>query len=332
MYRRIIVPLDGTAFGEYAVPFAVTIARRTGAALELAHVHTPTVPDGALEDLTPYQFTGVTEFEHDFDEAAARQEAERLREIARRLAAEHDITVSARVLTGHVALAIHRETDEQHVDLVVMATHARAGLDRARLGSVADDLVRHSDCPVLLVRPPRELPDPAAPRAPRFERVLVPLDGSEFSERILDPVSELLWWLGARVTLFQAVSPAMGGGLRPGKELDTVVVEARRGATEYLEGIADRISDIAPESRVLVVEARDAAPAILAAADAEGADLIAMATHGRGGLTRLLLGSTGDRVVHETHRPVLLFRPPPVQRARARGGLTGAMFAGVRPA
>lgn len=332
MYRRIIVPLDGTSFGEYAVPFAVTIARRTGAALELAHVHTPQVPDGNLEDLTPYQFTGVTEFEHDFDEASANKEAARLREIARGLAAEHDITVSARVLTGHVALALHRESGEQHVDLVVMATHARSGLERARLGSVANDLVRHSDCPVLLVRPPLDRPDLPAPPRPTFNRVLVPLDGSEFSERILEPVSELLWWLGSRVTLFQALSPALGGGLRPGKELDTLLASERKGAEDYLEGIADRISDIAPESRVLVVEARDAAGAILDAADSEGADLIAMATHGRGGLSRILLGSTGDRVVQETARPVLLFRPPGPRKERAKNSGTASMFAGVRPA
>ena len=174
MYHRIVVPFDGTAFSEHALPFAVSIAERSGANLELCHVHVHQDRNPDFAALTPYQFQHCVDAEYDFDADSAEHETSALEELAARVRASTHVVVTTRTLTGRVDGAIRHEAETAVADLVVMATHARSGFARVRLGSVADQLVHSLNIPVLLVQPGAE---PAAGPFTGFRRALIPLDG-----------------------------------------------------------------------------------------------------------------------------------------------------------
>ena len=308
MIRTILVPLDGSSFGEHALPMALRLAQRSGARLELVHVHVHAAPEPDVEGLTPYHFEHVVEHDHAFDEEAFRADEQALERLATQLTREHPVAVEPRVLRGPVGPVLHRHAEALRADLVVMATHGRGGLSRSWLGSVADYLVRHASMPVLLVRPEDGASAPLAPPHD-VRRILVPLDGSPFSEQILSPVVELTAQTGARLTLVRVLTPLLRYGVPPADLDAPEVLEERERAEEYLDAVAAQLAYRLQTPEVLVVRHPRAATAIIDEAAERKVDLIAMASHGRGGVARLLLGSTADKVVRGTHTPVLLYRP-----------------------
>ncbi len=152
-----------------------------------------------------------------------------------------------------------------------------------------------------------------------YERILVALDGSDLAERVLPHVEELASKLGSSVIAFQAIVPAetimaetatgFTGMAAAGPAVDpTPIIEAERStAAEYLGRIAGRL-----RGRGLNVEAEiaegNASDAIVEAARSHNANLIAMTTHGRSGLGRLVFGSVAEGVLHHAPCPVLLVR------------------------
>jgi nucleotide-binding universal stress UspA family protein len=309
MYHRIIVPLDGTPFGEYAIPYAAHLAQRTGAVLEVCHVHVHQDRNPDLAALTPYQYEHCIEAEYEFDAERAGLELNTLDQLAERIRARFPITVSTRMLGGHVEAALLQETESALADLVVMATHARAGFARVRLGSVADRLVHRLSRPILLVQPGDALEPPAEIG---FRRVLITLDGSPFSEQVLEQVTPLLVATGARPWLLHVVSPLLGPVRRGGEQDDTRVIHRREDAIAYLMTQAQPLAEQGLHPEIHAVVDRSPAAAILNAASYDDVDLICMATHGRGGLTRLVMGSIADQVLRNCRKPILLFRPRPV--------------------
>lgn len=309
MYHRIIVPLDGTAFGEYAIPYGAQLALQTGAVLELCHVHVHRDRNPDLAALTPYQYGHCVEAEYEYDAAEEAGEGAALEALAERVRARYPITVSTRLLGGHVEGALLQETESTLADLVVMATHARSGFARVRLGSVADRLVHRMSRPVLLVQPGAEVEPPA--EIP-FRRVLITLDGSPFSEQVLEQVTPLLVATGARPWLLHVVSPLLGPARRSGVADDARSIHRREDAIAYLTMQAQPLAEQGLHPEIYAVVDRSPATAILNAAACADVDLLAMATHGRGGLTRLIMGSIADQVLRNCRKPIVLFRPRPV--------------------
>ncbi|HKJ93922.1 MAG TPA: universal stress protein [Longimicrobiales bacterium] len=306
MYERIVVPLDGSGFGDAALPFAESIARRSGAAVDLVHVHLPAARTPSQASLTPYRYEGVEAAEHPFDVECQEREAAEIEDRARRMLHGAGVPASTRILHGPVPAALAQDARAASADLVVMATHGGVSPTGARMKSVAEQLVRHLDGPFLLLRP-----DPVRDGRiePGFSRILVALDGSAFSEQILGPAVEMARLYDARLLLALVVSPAASVGLRV-VGLDPAGLQARRDDAEaYLTRLAAQLAARVPEPDVLVRVGRHAAASILECARTEGADLVAMATHGRGGVSRLLLGSTAQEVVRRSDRPLLLYRP-----------------------
>jgi len=314
MYHRIVVPLDGTAFSEYALPYAIRLAERSGASLELCHVHVHQDRNPDFAALTPYQFQHCVEAEYDFDATAAARETEALEAVASRIRAETSVVVTTRNLTGRVDGAIRQEAETAVADLVVMATHARGGFARVRLGSVADRLVQSLKVPLLLIQPPE---DASPPAFNGFRRVLIPLDGSPFSEQVLERSIPLLKAAGGKPVLLHVVSPMLGPARRTGLPPDDRTIQRREDAVAYLETQARRLAAEGLEPEILAVVDRSAASAILNAAGEEGLDVLVMATHGRGGLSRLLVGSVADQVLRNCKKPILLYRPQPMGAPRA---------------
>jgi nucleotide-binding universal stress UspA family protein len=190
-----------------------------------------------------------------------------------------------------------------------MTTHGRGPLSRFWLGSVATELVQCSPVPVLLVRPKEGLPDLAADPAPR--RILIPLDGSPLGEGVI-PVAVAVGTLsGAAYRLLRVVPPvpSSGGGLGElGAGTPTVADQLRAEASGYLADLTARTPGLTAAATHVAVDWPPAV-AVLAEADANGIDLIALETRGRSGLVRALLGSVADKVVRGATVPVLLQRP-----------------------
>jgi nucleotide-binding universal stress UspA family protein len=309
--RSILVPLDGSPFSEHALPAAVGVARRTGATLELVRVHEPLVPvvPGQLAAVPITPVASASAFDPRLEENHRRADESYLQSTAARVTAESGLNARIKLLDGLPGEALAARVTERGADLIVMTTHGRSGLNRLWLGSVAEGLVRHVTVPVLLVKPGERKPDASARP---FRRVLIPLDGSPLSESVMEPAIEVAGADEVKYTIVRVsepvASPSVAGfGVAAVAREEAEQMEHQINA--YLDSVAERL-----RARGLDVERRPllhvhAASAILHAAAEIGADLIAMATHGRGGLRRLLLGSVADKVLRGADTTVLLYRP-----------------------
>lgn len=299
MYRSIVVPLDGSPFSEYAVPFAQAIARQSGATLRLIHVHIP-VEEPRLD--------GVLRIDARLDLESREHERSYLEQVQHQVAREAELPATVALLDGPVAVALAEEIQLSDADLVVMTTHGRGGLARMWLGSVADHLLHHVTVPVLLLRPHA----PAQPE-PVFRKILIPLDGSHLAEQILDKVLELDAARQAEYILLQIVYPFVNlgyHGAAPVPDLDyDITMYRQHEALRSLEKIAQRMRADGRRVQTQVVVEERSAVVILQEAQRHRVDLIALATHGRGGPVRLLVGSVADKVVRGAECPVLVFRP-----------------------
>jgi nucleotide-binding universal stress UspA family protein len=296
MYRTILVPLDGSAFGEYALPLALGIARREGAAVELFHVCAPPSQAHAAQPRLPDRERAQTYLDN----------------LVTCLAARWEVLINTTVLEGRAADQIYDHAIAARADLVVMTTHGYGPLSRMWMGSVADTLVRRLPMPVLLTRPRDQALDLLEQVHDQvFSHVLIPLDGSALAEEILESALALGVPFDARYTLVQAITPPVLD-YAPAAQVvaldDQILEQWRVAAQEYLNGLAKRLRDQGRQvdARVLF---GPLAVAILDYIYDHNVDLVAMATHGRSGVARMLLGSVADKVVRGAGVPVLLRRP-----------------------
>jgi nucleotide-binding universal stress UspA family protein len=294
MLRSILVPLDRSTFAEQALPLAACIARKAGARLDLVEVHGSYFKDNPHACWAPQG--------HELDVDLKQREASYLDAVAKKAAGSSPAPVTTALLPGSdvlpetVAESILARARASKADLIVTTTHAPGALTCVAMGSVAAELVRRSSVPVILVRP-GETAREATP-APDVDDILVPLDGSPLAEQVLAPAAELARVMGARCHLLQVVEPTTSG-----EQAEKAQAEA------YLQRIAAGLREQGLEVRARAVFAWDAAGAILAEADEQGSKLIALATHGRGGLEWLMLGSVADQLVRRAPTPVLVYRP-----------------------
>jgi nucleotide-binding universal stress UspA family protein len=296
--KKILVPLDGSALSRRALPYAAALAHATGARLLLARV--AHASPFFAEDLAVAQLAAIGEAEADL-------------EAATRLLRAEGLQVEARVPYGPAAPGILDEARFCHVDLVVMSTHGRSGLGRWLYGSVADEVLRATEVPVLVVPPGA----PGGWSRDGDAHVLVPLDGSELAEEALRPAADLAAALGATLVLLRVVEPFYYGYMygEPYPPAPEVQAEAALAvARGYLDGLATRLGDgeVAVEIRV---EVGPPAATIASVAHELGASAIALATHGRSGLARVVLGSVATGLLHRADAPILLVHPAAVGRA-----------------
>jgi nucleotide-binding universal stress UspA family protein len=311
MYRSLLVPLDGSPFGEHALPVALSLARRAGATLHLAYVDPPATalyPEALLAaDAT-------------LEAQLRSRQKEYLEGVARRLEGLAPVPVRAAVLDGPIAPTLHDHAGAVSADLVVMTTHGRSAVGRFWLGSVADYLIRHLSVPLLLVRPHDTAPAWDSDPLPRH--ILLPLDGTPLAEEMIEPAAAVAALTGAEFTLLRVLRPVLPSniayesvGVGPATEeviaqIQRVHEQLRMEAESSLAGVAVRLrgQGFGVQTRVAVEE--QPALAILQEAVPPAIDLVALQTHGRGGLARLLLGSVADKVIRGASVPVLVRRPP----------------------
>jgi nucleotide-binding universal stress UspA family protein len=146
-----------------------------------------------------------------------------------------------------------------------------------------------------------------------FNRILVPLDGSELAEQVLPHVIELAYHTDAQIILLCVPEvPANGYLLHPPRSGLTVYQNAEAEIRDYLDRISGNLRDMELDVRTVIADDGSVYSTILNKARELGVDLIAMSTHGRSGLARLVMGSVADDVVRHAQSPVLLVRPHPV--------------------
>lgn len=195
------------------------------------------------------------------------------------------------------SMGILEYADEHDVDLIVMGTHGRRGANRLLMGSVAEEVVREASCPVLTVRAGERVAPGQAVR-----RILVPLDFSDLSERALKHAHELALTYGARIDLLHVVEeialPA-AYGMEP---INVVIPEVVESSERAMAEMARK--EIGYEHVVVHALAGYAVSTILDFADENDIDLMVIATHGRTGLDRLLMGSVAEKVVRRAPCPV----------------------------
>jgi nucleotide-binding universal stress UspA family protein len=297
MFKNILVPLDGSALAEAALPYAKALVARTGGRLTLVRAaHYASL----LGDMAVEQHRSV-EIAEDYLECQVE-----------RLAAEGYTAQAAVPFGGSTANWIVEEADIRGADLVVMATHDRVGADRWLHGSVAETVVHRSSIPVMVVRA-GDAEKLAARFADQQPVVVVPLDGSKLAEAALPIARALANTFGGRLVLVGVV-PApgqfvagQGGAIMTYVEPD--LAELQADVQTYLRRIAEG------GKADVIVRSGDAATQIAQAAQEYAAAMVVMATHGRTGAIRTILGSVAGNVVHHSSGPVLLVRARPVQVA-----------------
>jgi nucleotide-binding universal stress UspA family protein len=288
MLNTILVPLDGSQLAEQALDYAERLAQATSARLVLTRVLPVYIIQPPEDDL-----------------ASADDARDYLERVATRLMA-HGRDVKTSTVWGEPVDMILERARATHADLVVMATHGRSGPGRWLYGSVADQVLRRAPVPVLLV-PPQSGSVWPADSAPT---IILPLDGSKLAEAALQPVAELAARLGSELVLVQVIPfppyslYADDGAYLAAFDCDAAIA----GAHEYLAGVAARLKPAVSQVRGRA-ELGQPAEAIAEVARQEGAALIAMATHGRSGLARLVLGSVATATLRRTAVPLILIRP-----------------------
>lgn len=305
MYRSLLVPLDGSTFGEHALPLALSIARRAGATVKLVQVHVPFAQMFA---------EGVSPGIYETDTSVMELERAYLDGVLKRLTTASSIQMTSSLLEGSgIAETLNDHAVASGVDLIVMTTHGRGPLSRFWLGGVADQLVRRATMPILLVRPHESAYDLTAELVLRH--ILVPLDGSVLAEQVLESAVALGRLMQADYTLVRIYGPLVDFGLGPlgyatvgGSE--PLTEQMRAEANDYLNRVAERLQQQGHTVKTHVALGQHPANALLDAAKNLAADLIAVETHGRRGLSRLVLGSVADKVIRGSSIPVLVHHSP----------------------
>ena len=305
MFGNILVPLDGSPLAEQALGAAVQVARRTGARLHIVHAR------------MLYRQPG--------DAAVADPARTYLNEACERVCAEIGESVSFAVLPERepelllpapsprmVAELIDGYARAHAIDLVVMATHGRSGLSRFWFGSVADALLRTCSLPVLLIRPeegqgPARFVDGGA-----FDHVLVPLDGTQAAHAAVEPARQLAAAFGGRISLLRILT-------LPYQALDGIVpativftpedaAAVQEAADQDLARAAASVRTGGVAVETAIVTAASVPKAILDFAAQHDVGLIAVATHARTGLDRIIVGSVVDKVIRGAPCPVFVVR------------------------
>jgi nucleotide-binding universal stress UspA family protein len=304
MYHSILVPLDGSQFAEQALPLALNIANRAGASLELVRVHGLY----ALQDPA----CGWLPYSPAEDAVFKEQEQAYLDAITKQLGKTAAVPVTSTLVGGLIEDAILERVRTKPADLIVMTTHGRGPMSRFWLGSVAVELVRHGPVPILLVRPQED--STVTPPEPTLRRILIPLDGSELAELVLEPATALGSLMDAEYALIRSVeASSLPVGSPFVAELRAVeqrrLEERKTEAQAYLDKVAERLRAKAFRIQTHIVVGESAAAAVLDVVRSQNIDLVVIATHGRSGFKRLLLGSVADKIVRGTLTPVLVYRP-----------------------
>jgi len=265
MLKKILTALDGSKTSESVLPYLETLLASEDANVTLIRVISGPSPERAQR---AYAY---------------------LNRVAAGLRAKGAV-VATEVRTGAPALELAELAAKGGYSLLLMCSRGKSGLKRLLLGSVAEEVLRRSLAPVLIVHPLTK-----AEGKPRIRRIVVPLDGSARSASILPHVATLARATGARLLFMTTVNP------RAKSDLPVEIVARnlfREQKQLHRQGIATELS----------IRYGDPVEEILSFSDVQNADLVALATHGRSGVERAMYGSVTESVLRKGALPLLILR------------------------
>ena len=308
MYTRILAPLDGSATSEQVLPYTRALATALSLPVTLLHAIEPEVisiprilnPSLHMEEMVDHRIRHARSYVDPVAEGLKKA----------------GIRADFEIPQDEPAAAIVAEAGKDAGTLITMSSHGRSGLARWWMGSVTDKVLHLTENPMLVIR---AIAQPQRAPENNFERVLVPVDGSELAEEILPHVVFLAATMGLAVDLVQA-NPSRDEYYRSMSIGPHEVARATPSYEEYIEAV-DAVSEsylnglksrLTRQEGLSAVDVRllhgPAAETISDLAAAISNNLVAMTTHGRSGVGRLMLGSVAERVVRQSGDPVLLVR------------------------
>lgn len=309
----VLIPLDGSEVAASMVPRAAALARALGLPVVLLQVvdpHTVQVPEGRIGSAPPdalgvggrrgFSFAQNQLIDQELDKARAQLET-----VAAELRAT-GLQAAVRTHEGQVGPTILATAQEEGASLIAMSTHGRTGLQRLMMGSVTDYVVHHTTLPVLVARPAA-----AAPGTAPWRRLLLPLDGSDEGAAVSVPLAvRVARALGVPLNVVRVVPvPRVAATGVPGDMSGAVELvayaadDAMAVARRYLDTVGNLLEAAGvPGERIVCMGVPEDEIVALAEPDT----LLVMATRGRTGLARMVLGSVADRVMRTANAAVLL--------------------------
>ena len=305
MFKQILVPLDGSTRAEQALPVAIQLARASNGSIVLIRVANFPTDYGGGYTQAPLMTEQVIE-----------TELSNVDEYLKKVATSEvlaGISVKTEAMFGQPLQDILSVVESRRADLIVICSHGRTGLKRWALGSIAQALAHQSAVPLLVLRESGQVTAIASDAKSQPVCGLVALDGSPFAETALIPAANLV----------AALAAPDKGILHLVHVITHIGDEAQQSAKTYIAGVTEQLQQKLKHLNLSItwslLQDKDVAGAIVDMAEhgevktnvdsVHGCDLIAMSTHGRGGLERLMMGSVTERVLHSSKLPMLIVRP-----------------------
>jgi nucleotide-binding universal stress UspA family protein len=303
MFQHIMVPLDGSPFGEIAIPAALEIGKRTNGEVRLLHAY-----EAGARLVPPAESVVLSE---EVDRALRDAERKYLTDVVDRIAPSTPVRITSALLDEPAGPSLVEQSVSWPADLVVMTTHGRGPVSRFWLGSVADYVIRHASTPILLLRPKDEVD--WAPGDLRIRHVLATTDFSPTADAVLEPVAAMAELFGAEIELANVVEPVLGYTtvfpypVPTAAEIDET---SRAIAHEELDQRARVLQGKGLTVTTKVLFGTGAAGALLDRVRESTPDLVAIATHGRTGWRRAVIGSVADKLVRGAAAAILVVGSP----------------------
>jgi nucleotide-binding universal stress UspA family protein len=289
LYQKILVPLDGSDLAEKALTYAKTVSKLKNSEVILFAISITN--EGGRRDRLLKSYLDIS---------------------AKSLESQ-GVKVSTDVAYGEAAEEIIEYSEKNKIDLIIISTHGYSGIKRWMLGSTTQKVLYSTCTPILLIKSKA----PEISKA-EFQKILVPLDGSTFSEATFPFLEELAKGTKTNIILLGVCEPPVvpSYGSKPinptwEKYRDTLWADSQKQVTEYLEKTKDALekNGLQIEPRIIKETDGKVAKSIIKVARDEEVDLIAIATHGHTGASRWVYGSVANRIVEESAEPILLIRP-----------------------
>ncbi|MDD5397622.1 MAG: universal stress protein [Dehalococcoidia bacterium] len=312
MFKKILVPLDGSTEAETVLPYVRDIAIRFDSEVYILGVGLGSKRRRVNQLLDNYVHHAVEHLQKNDITCRAvllysdsHQELLNYTEVTTR---EHEIKAKGRMLYGGPPESILAYSRDHHMNLIIMATHGISGLRRWWLGSVFEKVASRATVPVLGIHS-KQVREMDRDRKAAFKRILAPLDGSETGGAAMHDAEAIALKTGASIVLVHVLpAPHAIEARWLGPEFTGFVKAMHDAGQKYLDKVDTRLSARGLDVKVRIVSG-DPAGKIIEVAREEKADLIAMSTHGRSGIARWVLGSVADKILHESRIPMWLVRP-----------------------
>ena len=301
MIRDLLVACDFSDSSARALAYGVDLVERTGGILHFTYVQE--VSMGPFVGGEPSPERGDRRLRARFEERCRDE----LLEACSFTPDDEHLSFEAQ-RSGAVAPTLVRLAEERDVDLIVMGTQGRRGVQRALFGSVAEEVLRTAPCPVLTTRAPDGEETGGPPEAVDVERIVVPLDFSESSRSALRYAARLAPVYEAPLTLVHAIQLP---SIPTAYELELSGLSPQGLEERVRDELQEWAGTVSVEQGIsYVVESGDAVPTILGVASASS-DLVVTSTRGRSGVKRTMLGSVAEGVIRRAPGPVISARSFP---------------------